>query len=613
VRFAAVLGTIDEGDILPHVLEHLRRIGISQTFIFDYGSTDGTLEYLRDAERQGDIVVMHPKQVDEYDVWDTLEARLAIDSKADYVLWCDSDEVLLPAGGTLHSMRLDGHDVVTIPRYNVAVGPDGPHIPLSDPDALLSDTLVWARPIADPYHHLQEHPDTPWIAGSLEPKVLVRSSLIRGMQPGNPGVVADPLSSYRSAVAQDAIIAHVPFRSFERFERRVRNYRAAVEASPEWYAGGQGWQWVRLLRILSEGTVRDEYDLQLTSPEALTALRASGEIRSAREILERLIPPLRSEEEYDAALRRSQPWVAAAAVALEREGLDADLRLRPARLGRYPSVMMPPRHVVKLCGPWRQGHESYERELRAYAILERDPGLPVPRLLAHGALDDDWRYLIRTYAPGVAYLDVRHEMDDADQSALAAWLGRFVARLHAIPLSGEEQEAGRAAFRDHIADRRRRTLAELGATGAVPAALGSELASWLPTLDELLPDGFPVVPVHADLQPESILLSRVDGRYFGKSIIDFDSLLVGHPLYVLGPIWRQVCQGNADSMRRFLEAAGLPGLQGPDMPRIASSWCLLHADVARAGILVGATDEVATLDELAARSFAPASPVVSTA
>jgi hypothetical protein len=43
------------------------------------------------------------------------------------------------------------------------------------------------------------------------------------------------------------------------------------------------------------------------------------------------------------------------------------------------------------------------------------------------------------------------------------------------------------------------------------------------------------------------------------------------------------------------------------MARTALAWCLLHPGVARTGIAMGPIDEVATLDELATRSFADAS------
>ena len=256
MRFAAALGTIDEVDLLPSVIEQLRRIGFSEIFVLDYGSTDGTLEYLREEERRGDIWVLHPRPTDDYWTWDTIQWRITSDPEIDYVLFLDSDELLLPAGGTLESMDLEGYDVVTIPRYNVVLQPTGPAVPLDDPSRSLSDTLVWARPMSDPFRRLRDDPDMPWIRGQLEPKVLARPSAIRGIQPGFHGIVTDPRARVRSAYAADAIIAHVPIRTFERFERKVANYRATVEAFPEWYEGGQGWQWVRWLRVFDEGRIQ---------------------------------------------------------------------------------------------------------------------------------------------------------------------------------------------------------------------------------------------------------------------------------------------------------------------------------------------------------------------
>ena len=61
MRFGAFLHTLDEMDILPATIDHMRRIGVDLIYLLDYGSTDGSLQYIADVERAGDIWLLHPK------------------------------------------------------------------------------------------------------------------------------------------------------------------------------------------------------------------------------------------------------------------------------------------------------------------------------------------------------------------------------------------------------------------------------------------------------------------------------------------------------------------------------------------------------------------------
>ena len=63
------------------------------------------------------------------------------------MLFVDADEFWLPASGSLHDLRdLADADVLTVRRYNVALGPDGPLIPPELPTSAYEDALLWARP-----------------------------------------------------------------------------------------------------------------------------------------------------------------------------------------------------------------------------------------------------------------------------------------------------------------------------------------------------------------------------------------------------------------------------------------------------------------------------------
>jgi aminoglycoside phosphotransferase (APT) family kinase protein len=264
---------------------------------------------------------------------------------------------------------------------------------------------------------------------------------------------------------------------------------------------------------------------------------------------------------------------------------------------------MPPRHVVKLYGPWRWGHHTMEDEARGLELAGRDPDLPAPNLVARGALDDDWRYLVETFVPGVSYSDVRDELDPDDRLELAGWTGRWVRRLHALPLDEEERAAGTAAFRTFIEERRALAIGELTEGERLPGRLLEELPGWLPPLEALLGPAWSAVPLHTDLHDEHVLVVRVDGRFRGSGVIDLNRFRLGHPLYELGPIWRWLWYADRALLGRFIAAADLPGHAEPDFPRRALAWCLLHAGVAQFPIDLPGIEEVGSLDALAERGF----------
>src|SRR5918999_1017628 len=111
-----------------------------------------------------------------------------------------------------------------------------------------------------------------------------------------------------------------------------------------------------------------------------------------------LLPEIRSGEDYARALRELEPWRAAVLEVCRWEGIDAGAHsLRLGLVGTYPAVIVGDRWVVKLIGPWWAGHQSFAVETDAFDLLAANPALPVPKRLAHGALTDDWRYLVLSY------------------------------------------------------------------------------------------------------------------------------------------------------------------------------------------------------------------------
>jgi hygromycin-B 7''-O-kinase len=602
-RFGAFLHTVDDMDLLPHAIEHLRRIGVDEIVLIDYGSTDGTLEYLRTREEEPGLWVLHADPTDPDPWWDEIRLVIGRSLGVDWILFVDADELWLPAGGSLRDIGgLDGSDALNVFRYNVVVGPDGPLIPFDRASTALDEVLLYARPRPDQYREAEANPDASWIDGALEPKVMARPDAVASMLAGDHGVDVGPRRR-PPRYATDVLIAHVHFRDREAFRRGIVNYRRAIDAQPWAYTGYESWQWVRWVRMADEGRTDEEFDRQTLSGPEIEAARASGLIRSAADILARPLGDITSEATYAGAAGRSQPWLALAAAAFERHGLPAGPEMRVASSSTLPVVLSGTGHVVKLFGPWEAGGTAVTAEAQAMGFFARDPATPCPRLVARGTLDEGWGYIIQTEMPGAAVADVRGSIAADAWSAAAASMGRALRRLHRVEPTPEEVADAGDRFEDFLRHRLAVAPGELASGAVLPQPLLDELPEWLPDLDELMSLGRAVVPLHTDLHDEHVLGRVIDGRFYVTGIIDFDGFRLGHPMYELGPIWGFLLQGRADLLRTFLAEAGLPGLDQVGFARIALAWCLLHAGIAQGPVDVPAVSTAASLDELARATF----------
>lgn len=604
MRFAAVLGTIDEIDILPTTITHLRRIGVDRIYVLDAGSTDGTLEYLDEATAQGDISVLRRSPDEESGEAMLLRAELGQRSGADWVLYLDSDEIWLPAAGSLHSLPDLAHaDVISVMRYNVVLTPDGPALPPDLGPEAYPQMLLWAQPIRDPYARLQRDPDLAWIATAQEPKVLARPEAIASVLPGDHYIETVEGQQWRHALAKDVLIAHAPFRSFDRFERRARNARALVARHPDFFSGGQGWQFQAWAKAVDEGTLESEYEKQQVDAVRLAQLRREGFVRSTAEIFERLVPEFPSEEAYVAAASAAQPWISLVGRVCEREGIAPSGKLAHLSPGDYPTIHVRPDHVVRLYSHWRDGERVMDGEIAALGLLDRDPELPVARLLGSGRLDDEWRYVVLSLVPGRELSEYLPTISEEGLREVAGWLGQFVDRLHRIPLDEAERTRAREESREAMS-RRYDGISTLAVErGLLPRHLADDLSAWLPPLDDLLGSMSDIVVTHGDLSGRHVRGKPAvrAQRFFPTGVVDVAKSAPRQPLWELGPTWWSVLRHSPGATAAFLEAAGIHGKDGPQSPRHAFTWVLLNPGSGRPGPLQISDDD--TLDLISERYF----------
>ncbi|MEZ5288957.1 MAG: glycosyltransferase family 2 protein [Vicinamibacterales bacterium] len=283
MTFGAVLGVKDEVELIGPSIAHLRAIGVDAIAVSDFGSTDGTLDVLSDERRMGDVTITHvdPDVVYDYDTCSANDIAQAHRTGADWVLFLDADEFFVPAQGSLrHCRGLSKADVLVLDRYNVVTSATHLHMPVDLSPATYEALRLFTRQVADFQAVMAREPDVPFISIRPGPKVMARRAVAADVAPGGHDVSAagEPL---RRVAADDLIVAHVPFTTMGRFERKVANIRREMIRHPRYFDGEFAWHWRRWAEMTAPGVLEGEFARQVTSHEALRCLEDAGLVRTA--------------------------------------------------------------------------------------------------------------------------------------------------------------------------------------------------------------------------------------------------------------------------------------------------------------------------------------------
>lgn len=196
----------DELDILPYVLDHLIEEDVDEFYIADNNSTDGTREFLHDlAVSHKNITVIDDPVVGYYQQakmngW----IRQAVDMGADIIIPVDADEIWYAEGTTL-GKALQGM------AEDVAVAPVIDMVPQNTDN-------VTGNPILNITFRERDLEIFPCVAFKYHPDCSIAQ--------GNHDV-SHPGSRNHSLIK----IRHFQYRSYEQFCRKMRNGKAAYDAT----------------------------------------------------------------------------------------------------------------------------------------------------------------------------------------------------------------------------------------------------------------------------------------------------------------------------------------------------------------------------------------------
>ncbi len=294
-RIAAYLGVKDEIELIEPCIAHLRSIGVGHIMVCDMSSTDGTAEILEEHRSDNFNVLTLTNEVlgggDEIEEdWKSHALGRCQNAPADWVIFLDADEFWLPASGSLKNCAaFQAADVLTVERYNVVLGPDGPLIPAEIKPETYDQVLLFAERAPDLRRELQQNSGLPWLRARIMPKVMVRPSKLIGLTPGQHDVIeTDP--PLRRAAPRDLIIAHMAISSRTRFTRKIHNIRsiyidAGIDVSlpgHRWQDFAVAWHWRRWASLSDSDA---EFKRNITDLDRIAELRVDGVIKSACQIL----------------------------------------------------------------------------------------------------------------------------------------------------------------------------------------------------------------------------------------------------------------------------------------------------------------------------------------
>jgi Ser/Thr protein kinase RdoA (MazF antagonist) len=280
-----------------------------------------------------------------------------------------------------------------------------------------------------------------------------------------------------------------------------------------------------------------------------------------------LLPRIRTWRGYRRVFPKAGTWRPGVRAVCARHGLPAR-RLSTTPPGTCVVFRAGPKRLVKLFPPMVARDAAVEA-----AALEaaRRAGIPVPRLVARGVLEDRvaWPYLILEPVPGRPFREVLARMPRRDRVAVMASVGRMLRALHRlrIPLP-------RPAWPRRIRLLTGAALAAYRRAGSFSPALRRDLARRLPRLTR--PTGSPRL-LHADLNEDHVLVACRRGRWIVTGLIDFADAEAGDPMYEWMPLWLGLMGRDPALCRSFLRGYA-PGV------RVTEAW----ADRAAAFVLIHA-------------------------
>jgi glycosyltransferase involved in cell wall biosynthesis len=286
MRLAAHIGVKDEIELLPQCIDHLRTIGVELFIVCDMASTDGTREYLQGHE-DADFRVLDSSNSESAELWRERNAAAIRECRADWVLAIDADEFPLTESGDLREAfaGVEG-DLLFIPRFNVVLGPQGPHLPLPCPPSRFDEVELIVKAPQQFKQQLADDPNLPWIRFVPLPKLAVRPSIVANIRDGMHDIIPVDGHQPSRSTSKSILLSHVALSTYSRFQQKISNIREVFHHHDGKLGAGFGWHWRRWQEIDDRGALEREFRNSIFFDQEMEMLRKSCVVCNARQILQ---------------------------------------------------------------------------------------------------------------------------------------------------------------------------------------------------------------------------------------------------------------------------------------------------------------------------------------
>ena len=281
--FAAIIFHADTAEMLRACIEHHLAVGVDRIFVS---------LHVEDAESAAVAAAfastgVRTVRVEEYapdplDYFNAAAHAVTVGADADWVMFVDSDEFWVPAGGRMSAVAgLVVSDAAPVRRFNAppirTAGGTIARFARFDPETTL---VIGARQTMDA-EYLARNSGTSWIYHRVGPKLMVRPRAVGHINFGaHDFVPAD--STVRVTAPDDLLIVHVPFTDEPRFRRKVDGARAMLSKHNVRLNPAQAWHWRRWLELADIDGLSAEFAAQVIDESEVGELVARGALTTPR-------------------------------------------------------------------------------------------------------------------------------------------------------------------------------------------------------------------------------------------------------------------------------------------------------------------------------------------
>jgi hypothetical protein len=282
--FAAIIFHADTAQMLWRCIGHHLAVGVDRIFVsLNLADAESEAAAAAFASERVRIVRVEDYAADTLDYFDAGLRAVTAWAQPDWVMFIDSDEFWIPAGGTMASVAgLDATDVYSVRRFNAPpVRNAGGTIRsgISDPAEAL---VVAARQTMDAAF-LERNASTPWINARIGPKLMVRPRDVQRVAWGAHDFTAAH-GEVRVAVPEDLLVVHFPFTTEGRFRRKVDAIRPMLAQHQHRLTANDAWHWKRWLAVADGGGLADEFAAQIIDERDLGELRSRGVLTTPEDL-----------------------------------------------------------------------------------------------------------------------------------------------------------------------------------------------------------------------------------------------------------------------------------------------------------------------------------------